>query len=95
MFEFILRRHIPDWALQQYREGSLDQKRSEALEGHLLLCPTCQMQMEDLLPPAKLGPFQFGVGVGNMSGGSAQCKRQRNHRVDRAAIGSGPPKLRV
>jgi hypothetical protein len=52
MFEFLLRRHIPDWALRQYREGLLDRERSEMFERHLLLCPTCQLQIEDLLPPA-------------------------------------------
>lgn len=55
MFEFLLQRHIPDWAWRQYREGSLDHVRCEALEGHLLLCPVCQTQLEDLLPqPAPL-----------------------------------------
>jgi hypothetical protein len=51
MFEFLLRRHIPDRILIQYRAGSLDKDCSDALEGHLLLCPTCQLQLEDVLPP--------------------------------------------
>jgi hypothetical protein len=52
MFDFLLRRHIPDTALIQFREGFLDVDRSKILEAHLLLCPTCQLQMEDLLPAA-------------------------------------------
>ena len=55
MFEFLLWRHIPDRILIQYRAGLLDKDRSDALEGHLLLCPTCQLQFEDLLPPAMAG----------------------------------------
>ena len=50
MFEFLLRRHMPDRALIHYRAGLLDKERSEMLETHLLLCPTCQLQLEDLLP---------------------------------------------
>ena len=50
MFEFLLSRHIPDRTLIQYRAGLLDKERSETLEAHLLLCPTCQLQLEDLLP---------------------------------------------
>jgi hypothetical protein len=50
MFEFLLRRHIPDTALIQFREGRLDAYRSKMLEAHLLLCPTCQLQLADLLP---------------------------------------------
>ncbi len=51
MFEFLLWRHIPDRILIQYRAGLLDKDRSDELEGHLLLCPTCQLQLEGLLPP--------------------------------------------
>jgi hypothetical protein len=51
MFEFLLNRHIPDRTLIQYRAGLLDKERSETLEAHLLLCPTCQLQLGDLLPP--------------------------------------------
>lgn len=51
MFEFLLSRHIPDRTLIQYRAGLLDRERSETLEAHLLLCPTCQLQLEDVLPP--------------------------------------------
>ena len=65
MFEFLLQQHIPNWVLNQYREGSLDQNRSEAFERHLLLCPTCQLQMEDLLPsPQLLGEFLRGPAEG-------------------------------
>ena len=41
MFEFLLSRHVPDRTLVQYRAGLLDQERSDTLEAHLLLCPTC------------------------------------------------------
>ena len=51
MFEFLLCRHIPDRMLIQYRAGLLDKECSDTLEAHLLLCPTCQLQLEDLLPP--------------------------------------------
>jgi hypothetical protein len=51
MFEFLLSRHIPDRTLIQYRAGLLDKERSDTLEGHLLLCPTCQLQLEEMLPP--------------------------------------------
>jgi hypothetical protein len=52
MFEFLLRRHMADRTLIHYRAGLLDQECSDALEEHLMLCPTCQLQLEDLLPPA-------------------------------------------
>ena len=52
MFEFLLQRHLPDRVLNLYRAGSLDKECSDALEEHLMLCPTCQLQFEDLLPPA-------------------------------------------
>jgi len=55
MFEFLLWRHIPDRILIQYRSGLLDKNRSDALEGHLLLCPTCQLQLGDL-PPSVADP---------------------------------------
>jgi hypothetical protein len=51
MFEFLFWRHIPDRMLIQYRAGLLDKECSDTLEAHLLLCPTCQLQSEDLLPP--------------------------------------------
>jgi len=51
MFEFLLSRHVPDRTLVQYRAGLLDQERSDTLEAHLLLCPTCQLQLGELLPP--------------------------------------------
>jgi hypothetical protein len=60
MFEFLLQCHMPDWTLIRYRAGLLDRERSEALEAHLLLCPTCQLQLEDLLPAtAPSGPWQL------------------------------------
>jgi hypothetical protein len=55
MFEFLLQCHMPDRTLVRYRAGLLDTERSDALEAHLLLCPTCQLQFEDLLPPAMAG----------------------------------------
>jgi len=58
MFEFLLRWHIPDWALRRYRDGSLEHCDSERLENHLLLCPICQLQLEDL-PSPKLRPALF------------------------------------
>lgn len=51
MFEFLLCRHVPDRMLIQYRAGLLDKACSDTLEAHLLLCPTCQLQLGDLLPP--------------------------------------------
>jgi hypothetical protein len=51
MFEFLLSRHVPDRTLLQYRAGLLDKERSDTLEEHLLLCPTCQLQLGELLPP--------------------------------------------
>ena len=51
MFDFLLSRHIPDRMLIQYRAGLLDKERSDMLDAHLLVCPTCQLQLEDLLPP--------------------------------------------
>jgi hypothetical protein len=56
MFEFLLRRHISDRTLKQYRAGLLDGPGEEMLEGHLLLCPTCQLQLEDLLPQVAAPP---------------------------------------
>jgi hypothetical protein len=55
VFEFLLRRHLPDRTLTQYRAGLLDKECSDMLETHLLLCPTCQLQLEDLLPPTVPG----------------------------------------
>ena len=57
MFEFLLRRHISDTTLNQYRAGLLDRRDLELLEGHLLLCPTCQLQLEDLLPHVAASPL--------------------------------------
>jgi hypothetical protein len=51
MFEFLLRRHLPDRLLIQYRAGLLDGEGYDMLGAHLMLCPTCQLQLEDLLPP--------------------------------------------
>jgi hypothetical protein len=51
MFEFLLRRHLPDRLLIQYRAGLLAGEGSDMLGAHLMLCPTCQLQLEDLLPP--------------------------------------------
>jgi hypothetical protein len=51
MFDFLLRRHMPDRMLIQYRAGLLDKDSYDRLEAHLLLCTTCQLQLEDLLPP--------------------------------------------
>jgi hypothetical protein len=51
MFDFLLWRHVPDRILIQYRAGLLDPEISDTLEAHLLLCPTCQLQLEDVLPP--------------------------------------------
>ena len=48
MFEFLLRRHISDTTLIQYRAGLIDKERFDMLEAHLLLCPTCQLQLGDL-----------------------------------------------
>ena len=60
MFEFLLWRHIPDRILIQYRAGLLDKDRSDTLEGHLMLCPTCQLQLEAVLPPtAAPRPFDL------------------------------------
>jgi hypothetical protein len=52
MFDFLMRRHIPDRILIQYRAGLLDKESADTLEGHLLLCPTCQLQLQDVLSPA-------------------------------------------
>lgn len=51
MFDFLLRSHMPDPILIRYRAGLLDQECSNMLEAHLLLCPTCQLQLAELLPP--------------------------------------------
>ena len=51
MFDFLLWRHVPDRMLIQYRAGLLDKECSDTLEAHLLLCPICQLQLENLLPP--------------------------------------------
>ena len=53
MFDFLLWRHIPDEVLIRFRAGLLDQESFRALEAHVLLCPTCQLQLEDLLPLAQ------------------------------------------
>jgi hypothetical protein len=57
MFEFLLQCHMPDRTLIQYQAGLLDKERAETLEAHLLLCPTCQLQLGDLLPRAAPGGF--------------------------------------
>ena len=51
MFEFLLGRHLSDTTLIEYRAGLLDKKHVDMLEAHLLLCPTCQLQLGDLAPP--------------------------------------------
>ena len=51
MFDFLLRYHMTERALIEYRAGLLDKKCSDMLEAHLLLCPTCQLQLWDLTPP--------------------------------------------
>jgi hypothetical protein len=50
MFDFLRRSHLPDKALILFRAGLLDKSCSELLEAHLLLCPTCQLQLEATLP---------------------------------------------
>ena len=56
MFDFLLRWHMPERALIEYRAGLLDKECSDILEAHLLLCPTCQLQLGDMPPPvAALG----------------------------------------
>jgi len=52
VFEFLLWRHMPEKTLIQYQAGLLDKERSEMLEAHLLLCPTCQLQWENVSRPA-------------------------------------------
>jgi hypothetical protein len=48
MFDFLLRCHLPEQTLIDYRAGLLDKRSFEMLEEHLLLCPTCQLQLEEL-----------------------------------------------
>jgi hypothetical protein len=50
VFDFLYRSHLPDRALILFRAGLLDRSCSDLLEAHLLLCPTCQLQLEDTLP---------------------------------------------
>jgi hypothetical protein len=50
MFDFLRWHHVPDRALIEFRAGLLDKECSEMLEAHLLLCPTCQLQLVDLIP---------------------------------------------
>lgn len=60
MFDFLLRRHMPERTLIEYRAGLLDRESSEILEAHLLLCPTCQLELEDLpSPTVTLGRLQL------------------------------------
>jgi hypothetical protein len=51
MFDFLLWPHMPERTLVEYRAGLLDRESAALLEAHLLLCPTCQLDLEDLLPP--------------------------------------------
>ena len=51
MFDFLLWPHMPERTLVEYRAGLLDRQSAEVLEAHLLLCPTCQLELEELLPP--------------------------------------------
>jgi hypothetical protein len=64
MFEFLLGRHISDTTLIQYRAGLLDKKRFDMLEAHLMVCPTCQLQLLDLLAP------EAALGLSSWSGGA-------------------------
>jgi hypothetical protein len=57
MFDFLLRRHMPERTLIEYRAGLLDKDSSEMLEAHLLLCPTCQLELEELMPPTAAPGF--------------------------------------
>ena len=54
MFDFLLRSHMPDRALILYRAGLLDNESFDILETHLMVCPTCQHQLEDLMPPTEV-----------------------------------------
>ena len=51
MFDFLLSIHMPKSAFIRYRAGLLDRESSELLETHLMLCPTCQLQLENLPVP--------------------------------------------
>lgn len=77
MFEFLLQCHMPDRTLIRYRAGLLDRESSDALEGHLMLCPTCQLQFEDLLPPVVAGGLlQLCGGISGLydsRGGLPRC----------------------
>ena len=66
MFEFLLGRHISDTTLIHYRAGLLDKKCFDMLEAHLMVCPTCQLQLLDLLPPP-----EAALGLSSLSGGSS------------------------
>jgi hypothetical protein len=56
MFEFLLSSHMPEKTLIHYQAGLLDKERSEMLEAHLLLCPTCQLQLVSRLTAASRLP---------------------------------------
>jgi hypothetical protein len=51
VFEFLLQSHLPDRTLILYRAGLLNKDRYDMLEAHLVLCPTCQLQLEGLCSP--------------------------------------------
>jgi hypothetical protein len=54
MFDFLLRSHMPDRALIRYRAGLLDTESFDMLEAHLMVCPTCQRQLQNLMPPTEV-----------------------------------------
>lgn len=60
MFEFLLSDHLPDSTLLRYRVGALDRESVDVLEEHLVLCPTCQLQLGDLMEV--LGPAEVAIG---------------------------------
>ena len=64
MFDFLLGRHISDTTLIRYWARLLDKKRFDMLEAHLMVCPTCQLQFLDLLPP------EAALGLSSWSGGA-------------------------
>jgi len=57
MFDFLLRRHMPDRAWILHRAGLLGKERADMLEAHLMICPVCQLQFEDLVPPTPAPVF--------------------------------------
>jgi hypothetical protein len=45
---------MPDRALIRYRAGLLDTESFDMLEAHLMVCPTCQRQLQNLMPPTEV-----------------------------------------